>query len=203
MSYRPLRVSSDSILNGGSINAREMQRLSLSTSDPLRREVGYSSIANASDRSRPTSCCAPNAGYSDRDPAAWVRVRTEDGNLRKRKRKPTHSFDKTFVASAFSFVCASMTGAPYIRTRRNVVPFLTHRLEKFWIYEDCFVARPEIGVFVACGGAEDLAAANIFSLRIETVTIILGMPAVQLHPVFTIGEAAPTLAQQSYSLDFV
>ena len=48
---------------------------------------------------------------------------------------------------------------------------------------------PAIEVFVVSGGTDDLATANIFSLCIETETTILGGPAaVQLHPVFAIGE---------------
>ena len=52
---------------------------------------------------------------------------------------------------------------------------------------------PEIEVFVDFGGVDDLAAENIFSLCIETVTVTFGGPVlVQLHPVFAIGEPALT-----------
>jgi len=54
---------------------------------------------------------------------------------------------------------------------------------------------PESEVFVVLGGADDLAAANIFSFCIETVTVTLGAPVVvQLHPVLAIGVPVPTLA---------
>jgi hypothetical protein len=54
---------------------------------------------------------------------------------------------------------------------------------------------PEIELFVVLGGVDDLAAANIFSLCIETVSVTFGVPAVvQLQPVFAIGEPAPTPA---------
>jgi hypothetical protein len=50
-------------------------------------------------------------------------------------------------------------------------------------------------VFSVLGGVDDFAAVNIFSLCMETVTTTLGGPAaVQLHPVFAIGEPAPALA---------
>ena len=54
---------------------------------------------------------------------------------------------------------------------------------------------PEIGVLVIPGAADAFAPANIFSLCMETVTMTLFAPVVcQLHPVFAIGEPAPTLA---------
>jgi hypothetical protein len=54
---------------------------------------------------------------------------------------------------------------------------------------------PEIEVFVDLGGVDDLAAENILSLCVETVTTTLGgAMVVQLHPVFAIGAPAPTLA---------
>jgi hypothetical protein len=53
---------------------------------------------------------------------------------------------------------------------------------------------PDIGVFVIDGADDAFALANIFSLCVETVTVTLGAPVVvQLHPVFAIGEPAPTL----------
>ena len=80
--------------------------------------------------------------------------------------------------------------------RGNFVPFLTHKLEKFWTpVKIASSPSPAIEVFVVSGGTDDLATANIFSLCIETETTILGGPAaVQLQPVFAIGEGAPTLA---------
>ena len=77
------------------------------------------------------------------------------------------------------------------------MPFLIHRLEKFWTpVKIASSPSPEIGVFVVLGGDDDLAAANIFSFCIETVTVTLGVPVVvQLHPVFAIGDPAATLAQ--------
>ncbi|MCU1339978.1 MAG: hypothetical protein JWO19_5559 [Bryobacterales bacterium] len=108
----------------------------------------------------------------------------------------SHSFDTAFMASVLSLVCASLTGSPYTRTRRNFVPFLTHKLEKFW--RPMKIASspiPDTGVLIVFGEADDLAPANIFSLCIETVTVTLGAPVVvQLQPVFAIGELAPTLA---------
>ncbi len=80
--------------------------------------------------------------------------------------------------------------------RRNLVPFFTHRLEKFWTpVKIASSPSPETEVLVVLGGEDDLAAANIFSLCMETVSITRRAPVVvQLHPVFAIGEPAPTLA---------
>jgi len=52
---------------------------------------------------------------------------------------------------------------------------------------------PDIEVFFVSGGADDLAAANIFPVCIETASTTLGAPlVVHLHPVFAIGDPAAT-----------
>lgn len=77
-----------------------------------------------------------------------------------------------------------------MRTRRYLVPFRTHRLERFWApVKNASSPTPETGVL-----APLFAPSNILLLGIDTVMVMFDLPVeVQLHPVVAIGAPAVTL----------